>query len=265
MRAPLFHVDAFASGPFTGNPAAVCLLDEPVDPGWMQAVAAEMNLSETAFVRPVPADDPGHFELRWFTPTVEVDLCGHATLASAHILWETQRLASGTAARFETRSGTLTATRRGDGVELDFPSDPVTTADPDPGLLDALGVATGEVSSGRIGWVLELADASAVRAVNPDFMRLAAFEIAVVTARSDDRAHDFVSRCFGPKFGIDEDPVTGSAHCALGPYWAERLGKMELTGYQASARGGVVRVRVDGDRTALGGRAVTVTRGELVA
>jgi len=266
VGAPLFHVDAFASGPFTGNPAAVCILDEPADPGWMQAVGAEMNLSETAFVRPLDdGDGPGRFELRWFTPTVEVDLCGHATLASAHILWETGRLPAGVAARFETRSGTLTATNPRDGVELDFPADPVTTADPDPGLLDALGVAAKEVSSGRIGWVVELADANAVRAVTPDFARLAAFEIAVVTAPSDDPAFDFVSRCFGPKFGIDEDPVTGSAHCALAPYWEERLGKSELTGYQASARGGVVQVRVDGDRTVLGGRAVTVTRGELVA
>ena len=159
----------------------------------------------------------------------------------------------------------LAATRAGDDVELDFPADPVSTADPDPGLLDALGIAAAAVSKGRIGWMLELRDASAVRAVSPDFARLAAFEIAVVTARSDDPAYDFVSRCFGPKFGIDEDPVTGSAHCALGPYWAQRLGKTELRAYQASARGGVVRVRVDGDRTALGGRAVTVTRGELVA
>jgi PhzF family phenazine biosynthesis protein len=265
MRAPLFHVDAFASRPFTGNPAAVCLLEKSADPAWMQAVAAEMNLSETAFVRPVVANEPGHFELRWFTPTVEVDLCGHATLASAHVLWETDPDAGGRPAMFETRSGTLTATRRGDGIELDFPADPVTTADPDPGLLDALGVADAEVSYGRIGWVLELQDASAVRAVSPDFARLAAFEIAVVTARSDDPRYDFVSRCFGPKFGIDEDPVTGSAHCALAPYWAERIGKTELIGYQASARGGVVLVRVDGDRTALAGRAVTVTRGELVA
>ncbi len=264
MRAPLFHVDAFASGPFTGNPAAVCLLETPADPAWMQAVAAEMNLSETAFVRPVADRDPGHFELRWFTPTVEVDLCGHATLASAHVLWETNPDVDGGPTKFETRSGTLTATRRGDGVELDFPGDPVTTADPDPGLIDALGVDAVEVSKGRIGWVLELTDVGAVRVVSPDFARLATFDIAVVTARSDDLAYDFVARCFGPKFGIDEDPVTGSAHCALGPYWAERLGTTELTGYQASARGGVVRVRVDGDRTALGGRAVTVSRGELV-
>ncbi|MFL6242442.1 MAG: PhzF family phenazine biosynthesis protein [Acidimicrobiia bacterium] len=264
MRAPLFHVDAFASGPFTGNPAAVCLLEKPAEPEWMQAVAAEMNLSETAFVHALDGE-AGRFELRWFTPTVEVDLCGHATLASAHVLWETRRLATDVAARFETRSGTLTATTRGDGVELDFPGDPVTAADPDPGLLDALGVADAKVSYGRIGWVLELPDASAVRTVSPDFVRLSAFAIAVATARSDDPAFDFVSRCFGPKFGIDEDPVTGSAHCALGPYWAERLGKTELIGYQASARGGVVLVRVDGDRAALAGRAVTVTRGELLA
>src|SRR5256714_1154281 len=184
MRAPLFHVDAFASGPCTGNPAAVCLLDKPADPAWMQAVAAEMNLSETAFVRPVVTDEPGRFELRWFTPTVEVDLCGHATLASAHVLWETDPNAGGRPAMFETRSGTLTATRRGDGVELDFPADPVTAADPDPGLLDALGVADAEVSYGRIGWVLELAAAGAVRAVSPDFVRLSAFGITVVTARS---------------------------------------------------------------------------------
>ena len=265
MGAPLFHVDAFASGPFTGNPAAVCLLDGPADPEWMQAVAAEMNLSETAFVRPIgDADASGRFELRWFTPTVEVDLCGHATLASAHVLWETRRLAADTVARFQTRSGVLAATSAGDEVELDFPADEVTPAEPDPGLLEALGIADAVASTGRIGWVLELPDADAVRGVHPDFARLATFDIAVVTARSDDPAHDFVSRCFGPKFGIDEDPVTGSAHCALGPYWAARLGKRGLTGYQASARGGVVRVRVDGDRAALAGRAVTVTRGELV-
>ena len=265
MGTPLFHVDAFTSGPFTGNPAAVCLLDAPAESAWMQAVAAEMNLSETAFVHEI-GGDAGRFGLRWFTPTVEVDLCGHATLASAHVLWDTGRLPAGAAVQFETRnSGVLPATRAGDDVELDFPTDPVTPAEPEPGLLDALGLtdAVG-ISCGRIGWVLEVADAKAVRAARPDFSRLASFDIAVVTARSDDPAYDFVSRCFGPKFGIDEDPVTGSAHCALAPYWADRLGRPELTGYQASARGGVVRVRLDGDRTALAGRAVTIARGELV-
>jgi PhzF family phenazine biosynthesis protein len=263
VGAPLFQVDAFASAPFTGNPAAVCLLEEPADPAWMQAVAAEMNLSETAFVHAL-AGEAGRFELRWFTPTVEVDLCGHATLASAHVLWETRRLATEVAARFETRSGVLTARRAGDDVALDFPADPVLPAEPEPGLLEAIGLGDAVASTGRIGWVLEVADARAVRDARPDFARLATFDIAVITARADDAAYDFVSRCFGPKFGIDEDPVTGSAHCALGPFWAERLGKTELTGYQASARGGVVRVTVDGDRTVLGGRAVTVTRGELV-
>jgi PhzF family phenazine biosynthesis protein len=263
VGAPLFQVDAFASGPFTGNPAAVCLLDAPGDPAWMQAVAAEMNLSETAFVHALDGG-AGRFGLRWFTPTVEVDLCGHATLASAHVLWETRRLAAGIAARFETRGGVLTAHRAGDEVALDFPADPVVPAEPEAGLLEAIGLDDAVASTGRIGWVLEVADASVVRDAYPDFALLAAFDIAVLTARADDAAYDFVSRCFGPKFGIDEDPVTGSAHCALGPYWAERLGKTELTGYQASARGGVVRVTVDGDRTILGGRAVTVSRGELV-
>jgi PhzF family phenazine biosynthesis protein len=266
-NAPLFHVDAFASAPFTGNPAAVCVLEAQADPGWMQAVAAEMNLSETAFLHPLEPAGAGRYGLRWFTPTVEVDLCGHATLASAHVLWETRRLPVDAPVRFDTRSGTLTATSAGaagEDVELDFPADPVTPADPDPGVLDALGVSPREVSRGRVGWLLELVDERAVRDVRPDFARLAAFDIAVVTAPSDDPAFDFVSRCFGPKFGIDEDPVTGSAHCALGPYWAERLGTTEVTGYQASARGGVVRVRIDGDRTHLAGRAVTVARGELV-
>ena len=171
---PLYQVDAFTDRPFAGNPAAVCPLQAPIDAALMQDIAAENNLSETAFFHPVG----DAFALRWFTPTVEVDLCGHATLASAHVLWETDPLAGGRPAKFETRSGTLTATRRGDGVELDFPGDPVTIADPNPGLLDALGVADAEVSYGRIGWVLELPDASAVRAVSPDFARLAAFEIA---------------------------------------------------------------------------------------
>src|SRR5256884_8253464 len=156
MRAPFSRGDAFASGPFTGTPAAVCLLEKPADPAWMQAVAAEMNLSETAFVRPVVANEPGHFDLRWFTPTVEVDLCGHATLASAHVLWETDPHADGKPAKFETRSGALTATRRGDGVGVDLPPDPVAPAGPGPGLFDALRPAQGFASAGRFGWGPEL-------------------------------------------------------------------------------------------------------------
>jgi PhzF family phenazine biosynthesis protein len=261
MGAPVFHVDAFAVERFTGNPAAVCLLDEPAHPAWMQALAAEMNLSETAFVRSL--GDGERFELRWFSPTTEVELCGHATLASAHVLWETERLAPQMAACFETRSGLLTADRTGDHIELDFPSDHVSPVQPDLGLLHALGARPQVVSQGRIGWLLELEDEPAVRALHPDFRLLAPFGSALVTAASSDPEFDFVSRYFAPGYGIDEDPVTGSAHCALAPYWAARLGRDELSGYQASTRGGVVEVRVDGDRVQLGGRAVTVTRGEL--
>jgi PhzF family phenazine biosynthesis protein len=257
---PLFVVDAFTAEPFTGNPAAVCLLDQPGDDAWMQALAGEMNLSETAF--PVRRDD-GDWDLRWFTPTTEADLCGHATLATAHVLWETERLAPDAAARFHTRGGVLVATRRADSVELDFPSDPITPAELPEDLPAALGAVPSAVGRGRIGWFLELADERAVRALQPDFRLLAPFDSAIVTAESSDPAFDFVSRFFAPGYGLDEDPVTGSAHCALGPYWSARLDRTELVGYQASARGGVVTVRPAGDRTILGGRAVTVVRGDL--
>ncbi len=264
MGIPMFQVDAFASTPFTGNPAAVCLLDTDTDADavWMQTVAAEMNLSETAFVR--PRDAGGAFPLRWFTPTVEVELCGHATLASAHVLWETGRLTPDTPAHFDTRSGILTAHRRGDTIELDFPTDPVAPTELDPDLVRVLGATPVAAHRGRSGWlVIELATDDAVRGLAPDIAALLPFGVVVVTSRSNDPAHDFVSRVFGPAVGIDEDPVTGSSHCALAPYWAERLGRNELTGYQASARGGVVTVRLDGDRTHLGGHAITVLRGEL--
>src|SRR5262249_15605464 len=264
VGTPLFQVDAFATGPFSGNPAAVCVLERPADPAWMQSVAAEMNLSETAFVHPLHGDDAGRFGLRWFTPTVEVDLRGDARLGSAQVLGDPRGLPAETAAGFETRSGVLHAPQTGDEVTFALPADPVTPAEPDPGLLEAVGIADAVASRGRIGRVLE-ADADAVRCARPDCPRLAALHIAVLTAPSDDPEFAFVSRCFGPKFGIDEDPVTGSSHCALGPYWGDQLGKTEMTGFQASARGGVVRVRVDRDRSVLGGRAVTITRGELLA
>jgi PhzF family phenazine biosynthesis protein len=258
---PLFHVDAFAAAPFEGNPAAVCLLDFDADPTWMQSVAAEMNLSETAFVRSL--DREGRFALRWFTPTVEVDLCGHATLASAHVLWENRWLPPDRDATFVTRSGTLVATHAGELIELDFPADPVAPVNAAPGLLDALGSEAKLVARGRIGWFVEVADEDALRALAPDFAELERFGSAVVTCESARREYDFVSRYFAPAYGIDEDPVTGAAHCALGPYWSARLGRTTLVGYQASARGGVVRVRAAGDRVHFGGRAVTVTRGEL--
>lgn len=260
MSVPLFVVDAFASRPFTGNPAAVCLLDHPVDEGWMQSVAAEMNLSETAFVRPI---DDG-FGLRWFTPTTEAELCGHATLAGAHVLWETKVLDPAEPARFHTRfRGLLTAARAGGEIELDFPADPPEPASLPDGLADALGVTTQESALARAGYLVEVADEDVVVRVRPDFPRLAGYESVILTSPASRSAADFVSRYFAPRYGIDEDPVTGSAHCALAPYWAARLGRADLVGYQRSARGGIVSVEVRGDRVRLSGPAVTVVRGEL--
>jgi PhzF family phenazine biosynthesis protein len=257
---PLYVVDAFASRPFAGNPAAVCLLEEAADDEWMQAVAAEMKHSETAFVRPLEEA----FELRWFGPTGEVELCGHATLASAHVLWETRALKPEDRARFHTRlRGLLTAKRTGDGIEMDFPADPPEQASLPDGLADALGVQPKATANARIGRLLELTDEHEVRRLSPDFRRLAEFETVLVTSAADSDGFDFVSRYFAPRYGIDEDPVTGSAHCVLGPYWADRLGRDELVGYQASSRGGTVGVRVAGDRVHLSGTAVTVVRGEL--
>ncbi|HEX6310389.1 MAG TPA: PhzF family phenazine biosynthesis protein [Acidimicrobiia bacterium] len=264
---PLHHVDAFASEPFTGNPAAVCLLDDVAGDAWMQAVAAEMNLSETAFVRPLGSGPIERaWELRWFTPTTEVQLCGHATLASAHTLWETGRLEPGTPARFRTRfRGELRARRAADTlVELDFPADPPVPAPLPAGMAAALGATPVSTARARVGFVVELESPETVRTLRPDLVGLAALESVVVTcATGPDDDCDFVSRYFAPAYGIPEDPVTGAAHCALGPFWAERLGREELRGYQASARGGSVAVRVAGDRVGLGGRAVTVARGEL--
>jgi PhzF family phenazine biosynthesis protein len=228
----------------------------------MQSVAAEMNLSETAFVWPLESRE--RFGLRWFTPTVEVDLCGHATLASAHVLWETGRIGPDATARFDTRSGTLAAARSRELVVLDLPADPVAITEPPAALLAALGAEPTLVARGAIGWFLELADEGALRALTPDFRALDQFGSAVVTSIASHREYDFVSRYFAPAYGLDEDPVTGAAHCALGPYWAARLRRDDLVGYQASARGGFVRVRVVDDRVRLGGRAVTVTRGEIV-
>jgi PhzF family phenazine biosynthesis protein len=261
MGLPLIHVDAFTDTPFAGNPAAVCLLDGPREPGWMQAVASEMNLPETAFV----AAEASGFGLRWFTPTIEVDLCGHATLAAAHALWQERRLASDSPARFHTRSGLLTATRREGWIELDFPAEAATAAEPPDPLLAALGVAAKWTGRNRFDWLVEVDTAATVRALSPDLARLATVPTrgVIVTAAADEARFDFVSRFFAPRAGIPEDPVTGSAHCCLGPFWASRLGRTELTGYQASPRGGIVRVRVAGDRAVLAGMAVTIFRGEL--
>jgi PhzF family phenazine biosynthesis protein len=262
VSIPLIQVDAFTAAPFAGNPAAVCLLAEPASERFMQDVAREMNLSETAFVHP----EGRAYGLRWFTPTVEVDLCGHATLASAHVLWEMGRAEAGARLDFHTKSGVLSAVRQGEWIELDFPAKPVEPIAPPPDLLPALGVTARFVGRNRLDYLVEVESESAVRALAPDMARLATLPVrgVMVTSRADDPARDFVSRFFAPGSGIAEDPVTGSAHCALGPFWMARLGKAQLLGYQASARGGIVRVRVDGARVRLGGQAVTVLRGELV-
>ena len=263
MSLRIVTVDAFTDVPFAGNPAAVCLLAEPRPEKWLRDVAREMNLSETAFL--VPRD--GDFDLRWLTPTVEVDLCGHATLASAHVLWQDGHLRVDEPARFHTRSGLLTAERRGDWIELDFPVKIAAAEEPPPALLPALGVASPvAVARNAFDYLVEVASEDELRALTPDHtaLRRIAVRGVIVTARATKPSVDFVSRFFAPASGIDEDPVTGSAHTALAPYWAARLGKAEMTGYQASARGGLVRVRMNGDRVILGGKAVTVMRATLL-
>ncbi|MGE0442319.1 MAG: PhzF family phenazine biosynthesis protein [Gemmatimonadales bacterium] len=261
----LWLVDAFTDQPFKGNPAGVCWLDRDVPDAWMQSLAMELNQAETAFVR----REGDGFRLRWFTPAFEVDLCGHATLGSAHFLWASGRLAPDAAARFETRSGTLTADRTPDGgIRLDFPATPPSAVEVPPTLLPGLGLNAGTVLSNHLpqpDLMVVIDDATLLRKLEPDMAvmgRLPARGI-IVTAPGDEPGLDFVSRFFGPAAGIPEDPVTGSAHCTLGPYWAQRLGRAELRAYQASSRGGSVGVRVKGNRVELTGRAVTVVRGSV--
>ncbi|HSD51145.1 MAG TPA: PhzF family phenazine biosynthesis protein [Candidatus Methylomirabilis sp.] len=257
----IFQVDAFTDRPFAGNPAAVCLLPEPRDAGWMQSVAAEMNLAETAFLL-TQGDD---YNLRWFTPTIEVDLCGHATLASAHVLWEAGFLKPNQPARFSTRSGLLTCERKGSWIEMDFPAEPEAKSSAPPGLEKALGVRARYVGKNRFDYLLEVDSEDTVRRLKPDLGLLGEIPSRgfIITSRASSPGYDFVSRFFAPGAGIPEDPVTGSAHCCLGPFWKSRLDKDEFVAYQASPRGGVVRVRVAGARVILGGQAVTVLRGEL--
>ena len=262
MSIPIYQVDAFSNRCYGGNPAAVCLLSEPRDAAWMQDVAAEMNLSETAFL--VRRNDG--YDLRWFTPAVEVDLCGHATLASAHVLWETGALDPGVSARFHTRSGVLAATLEDDWIELDFPAFAAEPASAPADLIEGLGAEPVAVAVARDGHnhVVEMSSERVVRALEPDFRRFRRLDTGVIaTARGEDPEVDFVSRYFAGAFGIDEDPVTGSAHCVLGPYWQQRLGKSEFLARQISRRGGLLRVRVEGERARIAGQAVTVLRGEL--
>jgi len=268
MGIRISQVDAFTDRRFAGNPAAVCVLAETAEDRWMQDVAAEMNLSETAFARRLGTSSK--FSLRWFTPKSEVDLCGHATLATAHVLWDESHLPAHEPALFETRSGLLTARRGSSGIELDFPAEPisdeVTGHEERVELGSALGAPILFAGRNRFDLLVELESEDQVRGLRPDIRRLERFPVrgVIVTSRSRSREYDFVSRFFAPRVGVDEDPVCGSAHCCLGPYWAEKIGRSALTARQVSCRGGVVKVRVEGPRVILIGQAVTVLRGELV-
>jgi PhzF family phenazine biosynthesis protein len=261
MSLRITQVDSFTNRPFAGNPAGVCILTKAADEAWMLDVAREMNLAETAFL----VKQRDGYDLRWFTPAVEVDLCGHATLASAHVLWEDGHLKPDAQARFHTKSGLLTADRNGSWIELDFPATPALPADTPSGLIEALGAQPRFVGRSKFDYLVEVEDEGTVRALDPDLAAVARVKArgVIVTSRADKSKYDFVSRFFAPQSGVPEDPVTGSAHCALAPYWGAKLGKKELMAFQASARGGEIRLRLEGDRVRLGGQAVTVLRGEL--
>lgn len=264
MTPPLLIIDAFTDEAFEGNPAAVCLLDAPAPEAWMQRLAAEMNLSETAFV--APSATGGGFALRWFTPATEVDLCGHATLAAAHALWDTCRLQAHETARFHTRSGVLEAERDGEWIAMDLPAYTMREATLSDDALRGLGATPVRIMHDGSKHYVELESERAVRELAPDLAairRITDSHGVVVTALSDDQGSDFVSRFFAGPVGIDEDPVCGSAHCALAPYWGERLGKSEMLARQISPRGGALRVRVKGERVEVAGQAVTVVRGRL--
>ncbi len=271
---PIFQVDAFSSKPFTGNPAAVCLLEEARDSDWMQSVAAEMNLSETAFVHP----DNGQLRLRWFTPKVEVDLCGHATLATVHVLKELSQEGSlpmvfqpfwnRSCVQFISRSGILSAEASTDGISLDFPATQVVPCAVPGGCLDALGLEPSELQfcgRSKFDYLLHVTSAAVVRRLEPAMEALARLPVrgVIVTALGDTCDHDVISRFFAPGAGVNEDPVTGSAHCALAPYWVPHFGRNTLFGYQASTRGGHVRMDLNQDRVRLKGHAITVSRGIL--
>lgn len=269
MAHVLHQIDAFTGTPFSGNPAAVCLLSAFPEEVWMQQVAREMNLSETAFLVPHDAHPPEEptYHLRWFTPTTEVDLCGHATLASAHWLYASGTVAPEATVHFHTASGALQARYADEMIWLDFPAEPPHAVDPPDALMEALGVpSVVAVARNRMDYLVQLDTAAAVRSLTPDLTRLATIDTrgVIVSARADDPAYDVVSRFFAPRVGVPEDPVTGSAHCALAPYWHQVLGRADLTGYQASARGGIVHMRDAGDRVHLGGQAVAVLRATLL-
>lgn len=263
MEITIETVDAFTDRPFSGNPAAVCLLDTPRPDEWMQSVAAEINLSETAFLLP---ENDG-FRLRWFTPLAEVELCGHATLASAHILFQKGLSGSNTSISFYTLSGKLIATLDRGNILMDFPSEPVSSVAAMPELAAALGVSPTFTGKNRMDYLVEVEHEEMVRKAQPDMTGLLNIPSRgfIVTSRTSDERYDFISRCFFPALGVNEDPVTGSAHCALAPYWSGKLGKNPLSAYQASRRGGELFMQVEEDRVLLGGKAVRVMTAVLHA
>ena len=263
MKQTIIQVDAFTNVPFQGNPAAVCVLEKPQSTEWMQLIAREMNLSETAFILKQESD----FNLRWFTPTTEVPLCGHATLASAHTLWTEGYLKPEEVANFHTLSGLLKAQLRGDWIELDFPANVSEVITTPTELLTALGVSIKTTVKNSLGYLVEVESASIVRDLQPNFSLLKTLSIpgVIVTSIGEtDSEYDFISRFFAPGLGIYEDPVTGAAHCCLAPFWRNKLQQDEFLAYQASARGGIVKVKYNGGaRVFLQGQAVTVMKGEI--
>lgn len=262
MSLTIYQVDAFASKPFQGNPAAICILPGPVREEWMQNLAGEMNLSETAFLY----QEGDGYRLRWFTPGAEVDLCGHATLASAHILYETGQLKSQEEVRFYTKSGLLTAKLEEGWITLNFPATLAKEIVPSSELLTALGVKTQYVGQSPFDYLVEVESEEVVNKLEPDLAVLAKLPIrgVIVTSKASSSDYDFVSRFFAPGVGVNEDPVTGSAHCCLAPFWQEKMGKNNFLAYQASKRGGILKIQVQGDRVYLTGPAVTVLRGEIL-
>lgn len=260
MSQIIYVVDAFTPKPFAGNPAGVCLLKGPADEAWMRAVAGEMNLSETAFLYPIE----GGYHLRWMTPAAEVKLCGHATLATAHTLWATDVLPPEELARFKTLSGWLTCRRDGAWIEMDFPATPVTACAVPPGLADALGVVPRCIGTNGTDYLAEVVDEAVLRGLQPNFGVLARLTVRGLIVTCQGAApFDFLSRFFAPAVGVNEDPVTGSAHCSLGPYWEAKLSKSEFTARQASSRGGVLKVKMRADRVLISGQAVTVSKVEM--
>lgn len=261
MSIPIYQVDAFSEQPFKGNPAAVCFLESPRQDIWMQSVAMEMNLSETAFLTP----EADGFRLRWFTPTVEVDLCGHATLASAHVLWESSYVSSDKPIKFFTRSGILSAEKKEGWIYLDFPTSKIEAVDEQEALSDALGIRVIKTVKTDFDLLAEIEGTDRLASLKPDMIKLSSFPTRgiIVTSRSNGQPFDFVSRFFAPNAGVIEDPVTGSAHCALAPYWSNLLGKDHFMAFQSSARGGDLKVELHGSRVYIGGQAVTVFQGQL--